>query len=71
MSKFHTKSQKRASKLLMLRNDAVMKQVSENLQLFDADVVKNGGVRDFVARDAFAKMCLERAQTSIVRGPPY
>jgi len=67
MSNFHTKSQKTASKKLMKRNDAVMKFVSDNLKTYDADLTKGMPV-DHVARDAFAKLTLTRAQASIPGG---
>ena len=70
MSQFHTRSQKRASKILSRRNDEVMKFVSDQLRDYDADPARAGQAKDHTARDTFAKMCLTRAQATIAIGKP-
>ena len=67
MSSFQSKSQKRASKMLMRRNDEVMKFVSDQLRDYDAE--RRGQPKDHVAHDAFAKLVLTRAQATIAGGP--
>jgi hypothetical protein len=56
-----TKAQVRASKTRSNRNTKVMQAVSEQLKAFD----KENPIRNYTARDAFAKQCLEQAQASI------
>lgn len=63
-----TKAQKTLSKIASRKNERVQQSVHENMKLYDSDFAKNnpGEPKNFVARDAFMKLCEERARTTIV-----
>jgi hypothetical protein len=65
MSSFQSKAQKRASKQRALRNERVQQFVSTQLRDYDAE--RRGQPKDHVAREAFAKLVLTRAQATLAQ----
>lgn len=61
MSAFQTRSQRRASKALQLRNERIQRFIADQIKLFDGDRT----LQESQTREAFVTMVTERAKSTV------